>query len=491
MKKLISIVVALMLIGGCITQQRSDDDIISHLFDEWDYTFFLEGLITSEQAVLEHLPGATVYHLDMHILDDYLHLEGHEEVLYTNEEDVPLNEVYFRLFPNIAGGSITVSSVKVNNQDVEPYYEYENSALRVPLEALQPGEKVNILMDFTVEVAQEMGGNYGLFGYFDTVLVLDEFYPVIPVYDDEGWNVEIPPPHGDVTYFDASFYLVKVTAPASLVIATSGKEIARRHEGDTQVLAFAAGPARDFYVAASENYVKVTRTVGETVINSYAFPERKERAEMALDFAENALECYSRRFGVYPYTEFDVVSTPMLAKGMEYPGIVALSQKLYDPSAVIDGFPSQVLLESVTAHEVAHQWFYNTVGNDQVDEPWLDEALAQYLTGLYYDDMYGESAAQEYRSSWDSLWGRVNREEIPIGLPSGEYESSEYSPIVYGRGPLFFMALAQEMGPAFDMVLRDYYEFHKWGIATTDTLRQRAEYCCQCDLTVLFEEWVY
>jgi len=53
------------------------------------------------------------------------------------------------------------------------------------------------------------------------------------------------------------------------------------------------------------------------------------------------------------------------------------------------------------------------------------------------------------------------------------------------------MALAQEMGPAFDMVLRDYYEFHKWGIATTDTLRQRAEYCCQCDLTVIFEEWVY
>ena len=80
-------------------------------------------------------------------------------------------------------------------------------------------------MDFEVSVPREMGGNYGLFGYFDGFLVLDEFYPVIPVYDDEGWNVEIPPDHGDVTYLDASFYLVRVTAPRELMVIASGVEV--------------------------------------------------------------------------------------------------------------------------------------------------------------------------------------------------------------------------------------------------------------------------
>jgi hypothetical protein len=499
MKKSIVMILVLVLVEGCITQSpetpftgKENSEVIP-LFDTWDdYTFFHEGLITSEQGALNSLSGAPVYHIDLHISDDYLFLQGHEEVFYTNEETEPLLNVYFRLFPNISGGETTVSWVKVDNQDVEPVYEYEESSLRIPLPVeLLPGDKVIIEMDFTVEVAQEMGGNYGLFGYFDNILVLDGFYPVIPVYDDEGWNVEVPPTHGDVTYCDASFYLVRVTAPVNLKVVTSGIEIGCKKEGDIKILAFAAGPARDFYLAASENYLVTTSKIGETTINSYAFPERKDRAEMALKIAENALKSFNERFGIYPYTEFDIVSTPMLAKGMEYSGIVAISQKLYDPDEVISGLPSRVFLESVTAHETAHQWFYNVVGNDQVDEPWLDESLAQYLTGLYYADVYGEAAAEDYRSSWDSLWDSVNREDILIGLPSRDYTGTTYSPIIYGRGPLFLMALAEEMGQElFDTFLRDYYESHQWGMSTTDSFRHLAEYSCQCDLSSLFEEWV-
>ncbi len=249
-----------------------------------------------------------------------------------------------------------------------------------------------------------------------------------------------------------------------------------------------AGPARDFYLAASENYIKVTKKVGETTVNSYAFPQRKEEAKSALKTAVSALKSYNERLGTYPYTEVDLVSNPMLAKGMEYSGIVAISAKLYDPDAVISGLPSRVLLESVVAHEVAHQWFYNVVGNDQVDEPWLDEALAQYMTGLYYEDVHGD--ASSYRASWDSLWSSVNRAEVPIGLPSEAYTDDEYSPIIYGRGPLFLTALANTMGD-FDAFLQDYYQLYRWGIGTTEAFRRSAEEHCQCNLAPLFERWVY
>jgi aminopeptidase N len=77
-------------------------------------------------------------------------------------------------------------------------------------------------------------------------------------------------------------------------------------------------------------------------------------------------------------------------------------------------------------------------------------------------------------------------------LPSAAYAEEEYSPIVYGRGPYFVAALAEEMGQeVFDEFLRDYYQAHKWGIGTGDSFRQLAEGHCGCDLSDLFEAWVY
>jgi hypothetical protein len=459
-----------------------------------DRSVFGGGLIAAEQGVLDGLPGATEYHIDLRIPEDLNTLEGHEEVRYVNREEVALQEVYFRLFFNTNGGQGTVSGVEVDGQETEVAYEFERSALRVPLPVpLEPGDQTVIEMDFQVQVPREMGGNYGLFGYFEGVLVLDEFYPVVAVYDDEGWNVEIPPSTGDLTYFDTSFYLVQVTSPADLVVVASGIQVDREAQGDEQVLTFAAGPVRDFYLAASERYVATSEQVGETMVHSYAFPEREEHAQLALQYAVDSLASYDERFGVYPYVEFDVVSTPMQALGIEYPGIVGLGLQLYDPDAEVSGLPSQIMLQGTVGHEVAHQWFYNVVGNDQVDEPWLDEALVQYVTGLYYLDVGGERALEGWEGSWYDRWQRAEMADIPIGLPSGDYSTgTEYGAIVYGRGPIFMDTLAGHMGQeTFDQFLRDYYQSHKWGIGTAEDFEELAEAHCQCDLSALFEAWVH
>ena len=77
---------------------------------------------------------------------------------------------------------------------------------------------------------------------------------------------------------DVSFYLVRVTAPASLVLVTSGVEYDRQIIGNQQLVTFTAGPARDFYLAASPDFIKVTKTIGETVVNSYAFTDFQKRS---------------------------------------------------------------------------------------------------------------------------------------------------------------------------------------------------------------------
>ena len=461
---------------------------------EWDdRSIYRENLIPDAAAVLDELPGATVYHMDVGISEDRLSLKGHQRVRYTNREDVSLADVYFRLFPNRAGGKATIANLTVDGRAMAPLYEYGDTALCVALDpALAPGDSITIEMDFDVQVAQEMDGNYGLFGYFDGVLVLDEFYPVIPVYDDEGWNVELPPPNADLAYYDASFYRVIVSAPRDLVVVASGVATDQGEVDGLQWMTYVAGPARHFYLAASSDYVLASAKVGETTINSYTAPEGGRQSDDALEIATHAIKSFNKRFGVYPYTELDMVATPMQALGMEYPGIVAIRGELYDPDAVVRGIPSQVLLEGVLAHEVGHQWFYNAVGSDQVDEPWVDEAVVQYITGLYFLDRYGDSGWQGYRGSWEERWDRVGGADIPIGLPAGQYQGKEYGAIVYGRGPLFLDTLAQEMGQkAFDGFLRDYYQANLWGIGTGAELEAMAEESCQCDLTPLFHEWVY
>ena len=156
------------------------------------------------------------------------------------------------------------------------------------------------------------------------------------------------------------------------------------------------------------------------------------------------------------------------------------------------GLPNPVMLESTVAHEVGHQWFYNVVGNNQVGEAWLDEAVVQYITGLYHLDRYGTSGYNGLRNSWISRWERVERADIPIGMPSESYAPIEYSAIVYGRGPLFIEALADEMGEeTFNAFMQDYYQTNQWGISSGEGFKAAAEEFCECDLTDLFDEWVW
>jgi len=458
-----------------------------------DLSLFAAGLIESERAALEQLADRSTYRIDVDLNQDLLHVDGRQEVDYTNREDEPLDDIYFRLYPNISGGTASVSDVLAAGIPANPVYEQERSALRLPLPTpLQPGDEIHIEMQFSVELPTEMSGNYGLFGSFDGVVAMQELYPVIPVYDDEGWNIEIPPPFGDLTYLDASFYLVRVTAPENLTLIASGIEVERSVENDLQMVTFAAGPTRDFYLAAVEDYEVTSTTLGETTIYSYAPADKIPFANTGLEIAAAALRGYSNRFGAYPYTELEIVATPMLALGMEYPNTVAISIDLYDADAEIAGLPTGIILESSLAHEVAHQWFYGVVGNDQVDEPWVDEALTQYATWTYYLDRYGESSADGFRDSLVGRWERVAKADIPIGLPTGEYESLEYGAIVYGRGPLFLEALAREIGQkTFDAFMRAYFQNNKWGIGTAANFQELAEESCGCDLTELFEAWVY
>jgi|SRR5579859_126086 len=457
-----------------------------------DRSPFRVGLVAAQQAVLAGLPGAPVYHIAIAIAPSLDAVQGHEELQYTNQTSGTLSEVVFHLFPNLLAGSLAVSHVVVDGASVNPTFDQRGTILRVPLpQPLAPNAHTTVGMDFAVSVPHDLERNYGVFAYNQNILALSHFFPLVAAFDQRGWNVEIPAPIGDLTYADAAFYLVQVRAPAAPVIAGSGNVISRQTDGGDQVLTFEAGPARDFYLSLSSDYAVVSDKTGEITVNSYAPAGHEAEARAALQVAETALADYSARYGPYPYTELDVVATSTLALGIEYPGIIAITLRVYDPNANFGGTPVSVERETVVAHEVGHQWFYNMVGNDQLDEPWLDESLTQYISWQYYAHQHGPAAGAGFRDSLVARAQRGDKPDMPLGLPVSAYTGAEYSAIIYGRGPLFFDALDQKLGQAnMDAFLADYARTFQWKFATTAGLEPVAEQHCGCDLSPLFKQWV-
>jgi hypothetical protein len=178
--------------------------------------------------------------------------------------------------------------------------------------------QVLIEMDFQQQVPREMGGNYGLNIYMDDILALDQFFPIIPVYDENGWEVQDPPINADMLFADEAFFRVRVNAPANLVLAGSGIEVGSSVGENRKEIIYIGGPQRDFFLAASPRFESSSRKVGETTVTVYFPGEYREAGRMVLETAEQALNSYNDRFGAYPYTELDLISTPMNAGGMEY-----------------------------------------------------------------------------------------------------------------------------------------------------------------------------
>ena len=456
-----------------------------------DTSLYQPALKPEFAADVNVVPDAPRYFIQVTLdPDDPFALTGVERVRYTNTEDVPLDAVYFRLYPNLPGygGSMTIDQVALGGEPVETTLEAGDSALRVQLDLpLPPGAVAELTLWFRETLPVDTSAGYGLYAYADDVYALAGFYPTIPVYDDEGWNVEVAPPYGDATFTDAAFYQLYLTVPDDLTVVTSGStlEISENDDG-TRTWVAVGGPMRDFYVAMSADYQVVSEEVDGTRVNSYYRSVQDEGGELALRYATDALRVFNQRFGAYPYTELDVVATPTRAGGIEYPGAIVIAQALYGQEG---GF-----FELATAHEVAHQWWYGLVGSDQLDEPWLDESLTNYTTILYYEETAGSSRADRVKQGvFEEPYRIAQEEERDRGVagPVASFDERDYGDIVYGKGPLFFDALRTELGDeAFFAALRAYLEAHRYGVAYPEDLIVALEETSGQQIDDLYRFWI-
>jgi hypothetical protein len=440
------------------------------------------SLIPAERGILATLDDPPQYLLNVTVDLDALTVAGTAQILYTNNERQALDAIYLRLYPNAdyyGEGETRVDAVNVDGDAAA--FTFEDAArtiLKVPLPtALAPEAQTTLQIAFTVTVPRRSDR----FGYEEGVMSLGHWYPMLAVYDDEGWNLDPYVALGDAFYSDVAFFTLHLTVAEGTMVAASGVEAGRiLHRPPRVTIVYVSGATRDFALALSRDYQAVSTQVGETMVTSYYLPGHEGGGQQALEVAAGALEVYNTRFGLYPYAELDVAETSFTVMGapggMEFPGIVFISSEFYRPEGF---FASE--LDVVVAHEVAHQWWYGVVGNNQVDEPWLDEAFATYASILYAEEEQGAGAAE--MALWSQallpyqliqLLGR----DGPVASSLLDYGADPitYQSIVYGKGALFLARLRQLLGDdAFFTLLRYHYQTHKYGLLAPDDFRRSIE----------------
>jgi aminopeptidase N len=164
--------------------------------------------------------------------------------------------------------------------------------------------------------------------------------------------------------------------------------------------------------------------------------------------------------------------------GMEFDGLIFLSHAFYD---FYTG-DQKSNLTIIAAHEVAHQWWYGYVGNDQALEPWLDETLSTFSELYFYENVYPDLAGWY----WEN---RVTFHEPQGWVDSTIYDAAGFYPYrdaVYLRGAMFLRELRDLMGEEpFLEFLRDYLRRFSYRQATADDFFSLLSEHTQADLSGL------
>lgn len=453
---------------------------------------------------------ATNYNMELIYNDDTKSLFGSAEVDYINSSQDTLNEVFFHLYPNafregakfkpvseqrmndayINGesyGSIQVKNVKVNDKDVTfSIGGQDEDILIVPLTSqLYPNSRTTISFEFDVTIPNIKHR----FGYTDSAINLGNFYPIACVYENGAFDTSPYSYNGDPFYSNISNYKVKITLQNDFVVASTGELEKKESSDDKTTYSYSAQAVRDFAMSISKKFKTISDKVDGININYYYHSDTQP--EKSLETAIKSVSTFNDLFGKYPYNVLNVVETSFVHGGMEFPNIVFIS----------DDLQSYEEYTNVIVHEIAHQWWYGVVGDNQNENGYIDEGLAEYSCILFYENN------PEYEMTRQEIVGNDLKSYLLFAEIYGDlfdnFDTSmdrkltdyntepEYTYMAYVKSVLMFDNLRQLIGDNdFMKGLKQFYSDNQMQFATKETLTIAFESASNMPLTSFFDSWI-
>ncbi|QRG68189.1 M1 family metallopeptidase [Brevibacillus choshinensis] len=381
----------------------------------------------------------------------------------------------------------TYDSNRITVQGKPVAFKRIQDVIEVPLVSAKASEPVMLKLYFDMTLPQ----NEGRMSYDEHSLWLGNWLPILAVFDKAGWHLDPYEPIGDPFFSENAHYQVNVTLPAAYQLASTATDKAATVDSSVQgekTYRLQAMNVRDFaMVVMDSTYHSLEDKVGGTNVRTwYRDKDFDTQAKQTHFAAVEALRYFNSQFGDYPYTEYDVVRTGGSINGMEYPSIVFLDGR---------HFTQEGNSGIVTAvHETAHQWFYALVGNNQVEEAWLDEGFAEYASLAFLSDKYPRLGASRVlgRLEHGTTVSSYAQEKLRPWQPLRAFPDNEsYSALVYSRTTSMLWKLREVWGEErLHEVLRRYVNNYRFGTASGAEWKAHLSRAAGEDSSAFLDYWL-
>ena len=285
---------------------------------------------------------------------------------------------------------------------------------------------------------------------------------------------------------DKATWTFRVTVPEGLSVIANGRLVSQETSDGKSTFVWNEPFPMSNYLATADigDWVfKTGRTPGgipETVaVDPEIIANNPTAVDYYFDTTAEATDLWTDTFGPYPFD-----STGAIVDDARYNGQPLGFSLETQTRPLYSGFRST----STIAHELAHQWFGDSVSVRTWDHIWLNEGFATFAQYLWDDHRGVRSAHDSFladysRPASSSFWQTV------IADPKRD---TMFTNAVYRRGGMTLQALREKIGDdPFFQILRTWAAQHRYGTATTEEFIDLSEQISGQDLDNFFDTWLY
>ena len=365
----------------------------------------------------------------------------------------------------------------------------DGTLMSIPLpEPLEPGGAVVVELAWVLELPNA----WGRWGRWNGVTTLANWYPVLAVLEEDGWDRSPFVPWHQPWHQEAAWYDVELTLPSDHTVASTGTLVERRDEGNgwqTLTLRTTRNPARDFALTASARYQTLVGQAGPIAVKVHVLPGRETNGQRALQYAQEVLPLYEQWFGPYFDDEFEIATAFFGWNGNECSGLVLLDDRVFRMPGMLAPY-----LDHLVTHETCHQWWWNVVGTHGYAETFMDEGFVNSFTQIRLTAKTGDPNSsliewpqgltwlpavgrRDYRLTGHYGWRARGGGPAPVIQNMTDMGNLEdLFTLAYDRGGMVVDQIRNRMGDdAFFEFLRGVYRRHAFRILRYDDLKRELD----------------